>query len=306
MAIAIREAKKAKRPREPWIYTANRALATLVPLELGYWISVPISDIFYALWKSKREVARRNYARILGRSAEDPEVRRLAHSTFRQFGRYIVELLHVQGWSLEDLRERVTIHGEEHFDEARACGRGVIFTSAHMGSMEAASALLLLKGYRITSVAEQLRPKMLMDWIVTCRQRMGVTLLPVRNTGMKLVRALRRNEMVALPVDLGVDSGDGRSVQFFGHKTYFPTGPARLARISGAPIIFGVALRKPDNRFEAYISPPIFADREREMEEDVQLTTQRILDEFQRFVRRRPGQWYVFRDMFPEDGWPLA
>lgn len=306
MSIEVRGAKKAKRHNEPWIYTANRALATLIPLEIGYWLSVPISDIFYALWKSKREVARRNYARILGRSPEDPRVRRLAHSTFRHFGRYIVELLHVQGWSLDDLQERITIHGEEHFDEARAYGRGVIFTSAHMGSMEVASALLLLKGYRVTSVAEWLRPKLLMEWIVTCRERMGVTLLPVRNTGIKLIRTLRRNEMVALVVDVGVNNGDGRPVGFFGHKTYFPTGPARLARISGAPIIFGLTLRKPDNRFEAYISPPIFADRERESEEDAQITTQRILDEFQRFVRRHPDQWYVFRDMFPEDGWPLG
>ncbi|MBI1886522.1 MAG: hypothetical protein HYS09_09475 [Chloroflexi bacterium] len=294
---------KGQRGRSaPWTYLANRALATLVPLELGYLISIPISDIFYVLWKSKRETARRNYARILGRPEDDPEVRRLGHETFRQFGRYIVELLSVQGWSLEDLEDRITIHGDEHFDEARRYGKGIIFTSAHMGSIEVASGLLLLKGYRVTTVAEWLEPKMLMDWIVTCRERMGVTLLPATRTGMKLIRVLRRNEMVALVVDMGVRNGDGRPVTFFGHQTYFPTGPARLARISGAPIIFGLAVRRPQNRYEAYISPPIFANRELDPEEDALVTTQRIVDEFERFVRRFPGQWYVFRDMFPQDG----
>jgi len=296
----------SKRPgtagKEPWYYTANRALATFVPLDLGYMLSIPIADLCYGIWASKRTAAKRNYARILGRSEDDPGVGRLARSSFRHFGRYIVELLHVQGWSLEDIIDRTVIHGEEHFHEARGHGKGVIFASAHMGSIEVAGSLLLTGDYKITSVAEALRPRMLMDWIVTCRARAGVTLLPTTGTGMKLIRALRRNEMVALVVDVGVRNGDGRAVNFCGHRTYFPTAPARLARITGAPIVFGLAVRKPNNRFEAYISPPIYADKERDAEEDVQLTTQRMLDEFERFVRLYPDQWYVFRDMFPEDG----
>jgi len=288
---------------DPWFYSVNRALATLIPIELGYLISIPIADIFWALWKSKREAAQRNYARLLHRPLDDPLVVRLARSSFRHFGRYIVELLHVQGWSIDRIREAVDIEGVEHFEEARALGRGVIFASAHMGSIEVASSLLLLDGYRITSLAEWLRPKLLMEWIVTCREKVGVTLLPVRGTGMRLLRALRRNEMVALVVDLGVDHSIGVPVRFFGHETYFPVAPARLARISGAPIIFGLAVRKPGNRFAAYISPPIFAQRELEAEEDARATTQRIVNELERFVRKYPQQWYVFRDMFPNDGW---
>ncbi|MFQ6019773.1 MAG: lysophospholipid acyltransferase family protein, partial [Dehalococcoidia bacterium] len=291
---------------DPWFYTVNRALATLVPIELGYLVSTPITDLFWALWRRKRETTKRNYARLLHRSPDDPLVSRLARDSFRHFGRYIVELLHVQSWSIDRLQESLDLVGEEHFDEAKAHGRGVIFTSAHMGSIEVASSLLLLKRYRITSVAEWLRPKLLMDWIVTCRQKVGVTLLPAQGTGMKLVRALRRNEMVALVVDVGVGNGIGVPVQFFGHRTYFPVGPARLARMSGAPIIFGLAVRQPGNRFAAYFSPPIFADPELDADEDARVTTQRVAEQLERFVKRYPSQWYAFRDMFPDDGWPLA
>ncbi|HXG36797.1 MAG TPA: lysophospholipid acyltransferase family protein [Dehalococcoidia bacterium] len=296
------EAKAREDKGDPWYYTANKALASIIPLGLGYWFSLPIADLFYGLWHSKRLSTKRNYAYILGRQPEDPEVAHLARSSFRHFGKYIVELLHIQGWSVDQIRKRTIIHGEEHFHEARSYGRGVIFTSAHMGSIEVASSLLLTGDYKITSVAEWLRPKLLMDWIVTCRKRAGVTLLPARGTGMKLIRALRRNEMVALVVDVGVRNGDGRPVTFCGHKTFFPTAPARLARITGAPVVFGIAIRKPGNKFEAYISPPIFANPDREPEEDAQTTTQRVLQEFEHFVRQYPDQWYAFRDMFPEDG----
>jgi KDO2-lipid IV(A) lauroyltransferase len=178
---------------------------------------------------------------MLGTSPDDKRVERLTRSCFRNFGKYIVELFHVQGWSQSRLDRLVERHGEEHFDEARRYGRGIIFTSAHMGSIEVASAMVLLEGFRITSVMERLRPKLLMDWIVLCRAKMGVTLLQTEGTGRQLVRALRRGEMVALVVDIGYrDDNCGVPVNFLGHPTSSRPGASGL---SGAPIIFGTALR---------------------------------------------------------------
>jgi len=287
---------------ESWIYRVNVALAKAVPLSLAYHVSRPIADIFYWVWTSKREAARRNYARMLDTSPDDKRVERLTRSSFRNFGKYIVELLHVQGWSAGRLDRLVVRYGEEHFEEARRYGRGIIFASAHMGSIEVGSALVLLEGFRITSVMARLRPKLLMDWIVLCRAKMGVTLLQTAGTGRQLLRVLRRGEMVALVVDIGYRNNDGGvPVNFLGHPTYFPAGLARLARISGAPIIFGTAVRLPGNRFAAYASPPILADRSDDAEADIRNTTQRVVDIFEDFVRRYPDQWYVFRDMWPND-----
>jgi len=298
--------RRAARPApEPWFFAAHRALAAIVPLELGYLVSIPIADLFYLLWGQKRQAAQRNYARLLHRPQDDPAVARLARSSFRHFGHYIAELISVQGWDLDDLRQRVTIYGDEHFEEALAHGRGVIFTSAHMGSIEVASALLLLHGYRVTSLMTRLRPWWLHRWVEMARERMGVTLLPPQGTGLRLLRALRRNELVALVLDLGVRNGEGRPVTFFGHKTFFPTAPARLARLSGAPILLGLAVRRPGGRFAAYVSPPIFADPSLDPEEDAYRTTQRVLEHFERFLARYPEQWYPFRDMFPQAG-PLS
>lgn len=283
---------------DPITYVLNRGLAQLVPLPFGYWLSVPISDVFYYLMGRKRRIARRNHAQILGRPVDDPLVEHMAHRTFRHFGRYIVELLAVQGWSLDVMRDRMEIEGEEHFAEAEALGNGVIFTSAHMGAVEVASTLVLVKGYRITALAERL-PKHLMEWLEACRSKMDVELLPARGSGMTLVRRLRRGEMVAMVVDLGADIDDGVKVRFFGRETSFPAGPARLARLGGAPIIFGWAARRPRGRYVAHVSPPITSDRTLDADEDVRRMTSSIVAEFERAVRRHPEQWYVFRDMWP-------
>ncbi len=292
-----------KRPpaSAPWYYILNRGAAQLIPLSLAYRVSVPITDAFYRLWRSKRETALRNYAGILRRPPHDPLVAWTARSCFRQFGRYIVELGHVQGWDTDSVMERLEMEGEQHFDEAEAHGRGVIFVSAHMGSIEVASSLVVLRGYKITSVAEDLRPRLLMDWIRTCRAKMGITLLPATGSGIRLLRALRRKEMVAFVVDVGVDGVEGVPITFCGRQTVFPVGPARLARLSGAPIVFGLAARQPGGRFLVHIEPPLLSDRRLDAEEDARQLTQRIAEIFERFVRRYPDQWYAFREMWPGD-----
>lgn len=288
----------------PWLYVLNRAGVPLVPFDLAYRLALPFADLSYLLWKSKRETARRNYARILGRSIDDPVVERTARECFRQFSLYVAEAIHVQGWNTESLLDRLEIEGEENFAAAEAHGRGIIFTSAHMGSTEVAASIVVLKGYKITAVSERFGPKCVMDWAEACRADMGITLLPTTGSGFKLLRALRRGEMVAFVVDMGIDRGGGVPVTFLGHRTVFPVGPARLARLSGAPIVFGLAVRKPHGRFLAHISPPILANRDLDPDEDARQLTERIVGIFEGFVRRYPEQWYAFRDMWPDEGWP--
>ena len=116
----------------PCGYVLNRAAAPLVPFGLARRIALPWGDFAYATWKRPREAALHNYARVLDRSIEDPLVERAARRCFRHFALYIAEMLHVQGWDTRTILARLEIEGEEHFEEAEAFGKGIIFVSAHM------------------------------------------------------------------------------------------------------------------------------------------------------------------------------
>ena len=283
----------------PWGYVLNRAAAPLVPFALARRIALPWGDFAYALWSRPRQAALRNYAHILGRTPDDPVVQRAARGCFRHFALYIAEMLHVQGWDTRSVLERLEIEGEEHFKEAGAHGKGIIFVSAHMGSAEIAASVAVLRGYRITAVTERLHPRFVMDWAVACRAAMGITLLPVERAGISLLRTLRRKEMVAFVIDAGVERGGGVPVTFFGRESVFPDGPARLARLSGAPIVFAVAARLPRGRFRAHLEPPMLSDRSLSPEDDARCLTQRLAAAFERHVQQYPGQWYAFREMWP-------
>ena len=136
---------------------------------------MPGVTFFYELLESKRETAVRNYAHVLGLPPNDPLVQRTARECFRQFARYVAEIMHgPQGWH-QNAPDRSEVIGGEHFDEAEAHGKGIVFVSGHMGATEVAAAMAVLRGYRITSVAEPMKPDWLMEYLVLSRQRMGST-----------------------------------------------------------------------------------------------------------------------------------
>ena len=276
----------------------DRTTSRVIPLAVANSVSLPVADAVCALMPGKREIALRNYARVLGRSADDPIVARTVRECFRHYGRYAAEILHLQGWGTEDVLDRVDVDGAEYLDEAAAQGRGVIFVSGHMGSTEVAASLVVLRGFRITSVAERLRPAWLMDYVVESRRRMGITLMPATGAGVSLIRILRKGGMVALVVDAGVDGIASVPVTLFGAEASFPEGPARLARLTGAPIVFGMAGRLRGGRYAAHLCQPITSNRELSADADVAEMTQKIATTFESFVRRYPGQWYAFRDIW--------
>lgn len=283
------------------LVNVSRSCARVVPLSLAHSISIPFADALRALWAARRDVTARNFSQVLGLPVGHPAVQHTTRESFRHFGRWAAESIHLQGWGNDDIADRVAIEGWDNLDQAARAGRGVIFVGAHMGSTEVAASLAVIGGFSIATVMEEVRPRWLMETALISRQRMGVTLLSPRGAGISLIRRLRRGGMVAFVVDAAVNRPDTVPVTLFGRETRFPEGPARLARFTGAPIVYGTAVRLRGGRYRAVICPPLTSDREVSAEEDIRVLTQRIATVFEGFVRQYPAQWYAFREMWPGD-----
>jgi phosphatidylinositol dimannoside acyltransferase len=264
-------------------------------------VARPIGLAVHELSPGYRAAAARNLARVLGRERDDPVVEAAVRACFSNFGSYVAEVMHVQGWSTDDFVDRVEVHGAENLDEAVAGGNGVIFVSAHMGSTEVAAGLAVLKGYHLTSITEEIRPAWLYGYLMESRARMGIDLLPASRAGVSLIRMLRRGGMVAMLVDVGIEQASSVPVRFFGHPAEFPDGPARLARLTGAPIAFGMAARLGGGRYEVIIRPPVFSDRATAPEADIARMTQTLASTLEGFVQKWPTQWYPFRRIWVDD-----
>ena len=291
-------------PFEPlyWSWRLAAALVQRLPARLVYLGAVLGGELAYVVWHRRREITKNNFAVVLGRSPEHPEVARVSRRAFRNFGKYLTEIMRFPSMGEEELHELVKIDDatHEHLEAAREHGRGIIFVSAHFGNFEIGGARIAQE-IPLTVVADELENQRLMDYLVTNREHKNVVILPPQGATRRVLAALRRNEMVGFMMDLGPRAHELDNVQatFFGARTSFPTIAAALARVSGAPIIVAAVTRDRDNSFKGVTVPPIFVERTKQAAADLERATQAIVHALEGLMRPQPDQWYIFRPMWP-------
>ena len=283
-----------------WTWRIAAGVAQRLPARPLYAFAVALGEIGYVAWTAKRRIAKRNFSIVLGRPSSDPEVAQVARRSFRNFAKYIVEIMRFPLLSVADFERLVVIEGREHLRGALALGKGVIFVSIHFGNFELGGARIA-DDIPLNVIADELENQRLMDLLVGNRAHKNITLLSPEGAAKKVLGALRRNEMVGLMMDLGprAHAFDVVRADFFGTPTDFPAVAANLARVSGAPIVVAAVVRKRDNTFTGIALPPIFVERTKQAADDVQHATQAIARGLEGFVRRWPDQWYIFRPMWP-------
>ena len=284
-----------------WGWRVGAGIAQRLPARPLYAFAVVFGELGYVVWTAKRRIAKHNFAIVLGRPSTDREVAQVARRAFRNFAKYIVEIMRFPRLSVADFERLVAVEGWEHLRGALALGKGVIFVSIHFGNFELGGARIADE-IPLNVIADELENQRLMDLLVGNRAHKNITLLSPDGAAKKVLGALRRNEMVGLMMDLGprAQAFDIVEANFFGTPTAFPSVAANLARVSGAPIVVAAVVRGKDNTFTGIALPPIFVERTKQAADDVQRATQAIARGLETFVSRWPDQWYIFRPMWPQ------
>ena len=288
-----------------WLWRITAALAQRLPHAVVYPSAVILGEAAYLLWAPKRAIAKGNFARVLGRPEGDAAVARVARRSFRNFAKYVVEIMRFPKLRQEDIERLVTIDGWEHLHAAAQHGRGVIFASIHFGNFEIGGARVADE-IPLNVIADDLSNQRLMDLLVGNRAHKNINIHTPAGAARKVLQALRRNEMVGLMMDLGPRAlaFDTVRTDFFGKPTDLPRVAADLARVSGAPIVVAAVRRERDNTFRGIALPPIFVDRTREATQEMQRVTEAIARSLEQLIRGSPDQWYIFRPMWPDAARP--
>jgi KDO2-lipid IV(A) lauroyltransferase len=87
-------------------------------------------------------------------------------------------------------------------------------------------------------------------------------------------------------------------VEFLGAATTLPAGPALLSARTGAAILPIGARRTADDRLEAWGLPVIRATSTEPAE--IYRATQALADALGSVIAADPGQWYMFRPVWPQ------
>jgi KDO2-lipid IV(A) lauroyltransferase len=276
------------------------AILRRLPLRASYAIAVAAGWAGYYLWPRGRRAMHRNYRRVLP-TATPGEIRRVSRQSLVNYCKYLADFVRFPSRSTAEIVAAVESGDAfEQLDLALAAGNGAVVVCMHFGNWDLGAGATAGRGYPVTVVAETFSDPRLDRMVVGARERLGMQVVKIEKTSPSLLRVLKRNEVLALLVDRPVP-GEGVQVSFFGAPVEVPVGPARLALRTGAkvvPVAFErVSAWGQDVRATAdfSIELPSTGDTER----DIQVLTQAIVDAHARFIRRRPDQWYMFREMWP-------
>jgi lauroyl/myristoyl acyltransferase len=277
-------------------YAATTWVVAHVPGGLSRWVIGTGSQAGYLLWPRKRRWSNANFGRVAGLPPDDPQVRRLALGAYRQYARYLVEVMHLETQSADEAASKVIQADLDHIEDVwRGSRGGLIFALGHVGNNEAVAAAVAVRGWPINVVADDSSFPEMFERFRRLREAWGVHVIPWRNL-REIYAVLRKREMLALLIDWGYRS-DGIPVRLFGSWTTLPAGPAALAAKTGSRILPVAIRRTPDNHFHISYAPVI--EVASAAPADLQRATQAVADALAETVAAAPDQWYSFKPMWP-------
>ncbi|MCK6565522.1 MAG: lysophospholipid acyltransferase family protein [Dehalococcoidia bacterium] len=277
------------------------ALAGRLPLRVSYALATLAGMAGYYLWPRGRRAMLNNYRRVLP-GATKSERGAVARRSLVNYCRYLVDFARFPALSAERLL--AAVGGEESFralDAALAEGKGAVIVCMHFGNWDLGAGATAARGYSLAVVAETFADPRLDELVAGARRRLGMEVIKMERAGPSLVRALKRNGLLALLIDRPTP-GEGVKVEFFGEVVEVPAGPARLALLTGAPVVVAAFPRVDAGRPEVVTLTEFIEPRTGAEGHDVEGLTRTIMAAHERFIRAYPDQWYMFREMWPATG----
>ena len=259
-----------------------------------------------------RSATTTNARRVLGPGATPARVEAVARGVLDNFYRFCCDVGAGAGATPDQLLARIeATEGREHYDRARAAGRGVIVVTAHMGSFEVGMAALRRSEtkpihvvFRRDAEAEFERSRSML------RRRLGVVEAPVDEgwtVWIRLRDALRADEAVVLQGDRVMPGQKGQRVPFLGGHILLPTGPVKLAAATGAPIvpIFSVRSGPGGHKVRVLIEPLIEVAAAEDTtpggRDPLDVAMAQWASVLERYVRTYSDQWLLLQPALCED-----
>lgn len=248
----------------------------------------------FALLSSRRRILSRNLTAAFP-DASPERIASIGSASIGGFASALVDFLETGRMSREELLSRVSVVGEENLRAGRARGKGVFLLSAHIGNWEIGALVAGMLGEPIAPVVRPLDNPLLEEELGRLRRRFGNRPVPKKQATREILRAMARNETVAILVDQNVLPREAVFVPFFGRPAATTPSLALLQIKTGAAVVPVFTWPEADGRyrldFETPILPEEFGGAAVDREERVRRATARYMAVTEAAVRKDPAAW---------------
>lgn len=250
-----------------------------------------LGNLMWLVVPKRRRLATRNIAKHL--DLPEDQAAMLAKSSFRHSARSFLEILLTDRFNKNS--PRLSFAQPELWDALCASPRPIVFATGHIGAWELEAGMLgdLYEASRPHIIVVRRYPDPAMQAFITSRREVnGGQMIGHRTVASSVLRALRKNGIVAFLVDHNALSSEALFLPFLGEEAAVNMGPALLAIRAEAIIWPGFLLREGKN-YVFHLHEPLDTltlqgSRDEKVREAALFYTRAV----EKIIRVAPEQWF--------------
>ncbi len=258
-----------------------------LPFPLLYRLSDALYVLLYHVIGYRKGVVRRNLRNSFPEQREDA-LRRIEREFYRWFCDLVLETLKTLTISPAQVKERVSIEGEDVLRRYYQQGRSVILVMGHWGNWELAGARFGLLGlHQLYVIYHPLQNKWFDRLVVHMRTRLGNRLYPMKDTMKGMLSDRDQVTATAFIADQTPPPERAYWTTFLHQETPVFLGTEKIARKLGYPVVYAAVERAGRGhyilRFEDLVpNPQVTAEGE---------ISERHTHRLESDIRRLPAYW---------------
>lgn len=218
------------------------------------------------------------------------ERQRILDAMYRNFAINYVEVLRLAGGADNDLRQLVTIEGEEIVQAVLRRGKGALMLTAHLGNFDLLAMFSAQRGYPLTIISKEIKNPAVNGLWMCLRERYGIKIVLSHNSMRGCFKALKGDGVLGFILDQNRPHDQGVFVTFFGRPACTTPGLAFISAVTQAPVVPVFIHRTADGRHHLRALPAIEPPADRG-EDNLRRATQQYTTIIEQEVRRHPDQW---------------
>jgi KDO2-lipid IV(A) lauroyltransferase len=280
--------KKVQNYLEYFLVRSISFVIRSLPLNVGLWLGRLLGSLIFYVIPIRKSVAIENLTRAFPEKSPQ-EIKGIAYRTYLNFGQNIIEFMRFPSTTAERLAELVTFANPELFSVG--AGRGTVCISGHFGNWEIMGAAICALGHPMAAIARKQRNRLVDKIINQNRASVGIETIQLGMAIRGVIRALRQNKFVAMLGDQDAHD-EGVFIDFLGRPSSTAPGPAIFALKTGAPMLFGAAVREKGGKHTVYLKKIDTEGLDRPTKENIRILTQRHSNALEESIRRWPDHWF--------------
>ncbi|QXE92610.1 lysophospholipid acyltransferase family protein [Geomonas subterranea] len=294
---------------EAAVFYCLTLLVAVTPAAILKCCVPPLGFVLSRLIPGRRTVVADNLKNALPYLKKHPlwpacehDARLLARESFENLIKSLTEICKLYHGRGDGLFKGIEVRGHEHYEAARAKGKGVICFSGHCGNWELmALAFSRLFGNGAVVARRQNNPylnRMVERMRMSYRSRIIYKKGAIRG----ILTTLRSGELVGILADQAASPEDGVLIEVMGRTAWASKSPVLIARKSGAPLLPVFIHREGGHHVITFHPEHIFSSDVSDA--GTQRETQALSRYVENFVAAHPAQWYWVHRRWKRAGAP--